>query len=802
LEKYRHSPEGRTESPVDKLSQVAAASLKAYRDGFDTRPWRKKIILEYVNSMPLSAAPGYGEVYGLGDGLWAWFGLRLSDVRAALASEQTTPDKVVAYKSVLALVASLPAPTTLLVSSREALADRADHFTALLADAGVLDRDFADVVLSMPIKFLPQAPPPPRVSFALRKAPNAIRSEVARLLGVAKLYDLDRLHLEVASTIDVPLQNEVIELFQRLRDPMFVAANGLRAERLLDRGDPGSVVYSLLLYEQTPEGNLLRAHADNLDRPFDLNRGMKLELGSTAKLRTIAHYLELVAELHAELTGLDAAALRARRTAARDPLTVFATDALARDPQLALEGLLERALERRYSATPAEGFFTGGGLHTFHNFDRKEDGKVLSVRDALRSSTNLVFIRLMRDLVRYHEARLGYDAKKALADQADPVRLAILGQAADSENRLALASSCRTFRNASEAEVLARLSGDGEPNLRDLALVFFAWNPSADESALFEWIRPRLSRGIAEAEARKLFASYGRLKFGLADYAYLLGRSPVEIWCAGELVRHPELTNAELYARSGDARRLASQWLFKTGNRRAQDIRVRVRIEQDAFARMTPYWRRLGFPFTRLVPSLATSIGSSTDRPAALADLMGIIVSDGRRRMPAHVRGLRFAAGTPYETVYASQPDAGDAVMHPSVARALRATLAGVVTDGTARRLNGAFVTPDGKPIVAGGKTGSGDNRHKTFARGGGVISSRAINRTATFVFYVGDRYFGVMTAFVPGAEAAGYKFTSALPVSVLKLLAPSLNRRLAEPLELPADASLAWFADVAASNS
>jgi membrane peptidoglycan carboxypeptidase len=755
-----------------------------------------------VNSMPLSAAPGYGEVYGIGDGLWAWFGLRLSDVRAALASDQPTADKVVAYKAVLALIASLPAPTSFLISTRDSLVERADHFTALLADAGLLDRAFADAVLSTPLRFLPQAPPPPRVSFALRKAPNAIRSEVARLLGVAKLYDLDRLHLEVASTIDVPLQNEVTELFQRLRDPMFVAANGLRAERLLDRGDPSQVVYSLLLYERTPEGNLLRAHADNLDRPFDLNRGMKLELGSTAKLRTIAHYLELVAELHAELTGLETAALRARRAAARDPLTVFATEALAREPKLSLEALLERALERRYSANPGENFFTGGGLHTFHNFDRKEDGKVLSVREALRSSTNLVFIRLMRDLVRYHEARLGYDAKKALSDPTDPVRLAILGQAADAENRIALASSCRAYRGTSERDAIVRLTSKAAPSLRDLTLVFFAWNPRGDESALHEWIEPRIPGGISEDEAVTLFETYGRLKFGLADYAYLLDKNPVEVWCAGELQRHPALTSAELYTRSAPVRELASRWLFKTKNHRAQDIRVRVRIEQDAFARMTPYWRRLGFPFNGLVPSYATSIGSSTDRPAALADLMGIIVSDGRRRMPAHVRGLRFAAGTPYETVYAAQPDDGDAVMHPSVARALRTALAGVVSDGTARRLSGAFSTPDGKPIVAGGKTGSGDNRHKTFARGGGVISSRAINRTATFVFYVGDRYFGVLTAFVPGTEAARYKFTSALPVSVLKLLAPSLNRRLAEPLEMPEDASVAWFADIAASAS
>jgi hypothetical protein len=55
----------------------------------------------------------------------------------------------------------------------------------------------------------------------------------------------------------------------------------------------------------------------------------------------------------------------------------------------------------------------------------------------------------------------------------------------------------------------------------------------------------------------------------------------------------------------------------------------------------------------------------------------------------------------------------------------------------------------------------------------------RAQNRTAAFVFYVGDRFFGVVTAIVPGEQAAAYRFTSALPVEVLKLLAPAVNRRL-----------------------
>ena len=86
-----------------------------------------------------------------------------------------------------------------------------------------------------------------------------------RLLGVPSLYDLDRLHLEVHSPIDVPMQREVTQLFQNLTAPSFVAANGLEGERLLQTGDPDKVIYSIMLFERTPEGNVLRVHADNLE---------------------------------------------------------------------------------------------------------------------------------------------------------------------------------------------------------------------------------------------------------------------------------------------------------------------------------------------------------------------------------------------------------------------------------------------------------------------------------------------------------------------------------------------------------
>jgi hypothetical protein len=43
-------------------------------------------------------------------------------------------------------------------------------------------------------------------------------------------------------------------------------------------------------------------------------------------------------------------------------------------------------------------------------------------------------------------------------------------------------------------------------------------------------------------------------------------------------------------------------------------------------------------------------------------------------------------------------------------------------------------------------------------------------------VFFIGDRFYGTITAFVPGADAANYHFTSALAAQLLKSLAPEIQ--------------------------
>jgi membrane peptidoglycan carboxypeptidase len=114
--------------------------------------------------------------------------------------------------------------------------------------------------------------------------------------------------------------------------------------------------------------------------------------------------------------------------------------------------------------------------------------------------------------------------------------------------------------------------------------------------------------------------------------------------------------------------------------------------------------------------------------------------------------------------------------MRPEVAAVVRAAMIDVVENGTGRRARGAVSGTEGEPLEIGGKTGTGDNRFQVYGPGGNLIESRVVNRTATLVFFIGDRHFGVVTAYVPGEDAAAFDFTSALPSQILRAVGPVLS--------------------------
>jgi membrane peptidoglycan carboxypeptidase len=314
-----------------------------------------------------------------------------------------------------------------------------------------------------------------------------------------------------------------------------------------------------------------------------------------------------------------------------------------------------------------------------------------------------------------------------------------------------------------------------------LAVLWGALEPEPQFTAFTTFMRAHSPQQLSAEAIDTLYLRYATAEFTLADRGYLTRLHPLELWVVAYLHRRPDATVRDVIAASTDVRQEVYRWLFSARRKQAQDKRIRTLLEAEAFLEIHQGWQRLGYPFASLVPSYATAIGSSGDRPEALAELMGILVNNGVRYPIASIQHLHFAAETPYEA-RVSLARREERVLPPEVATIAKQALYDVVERGTARRVSGAFRRPDGSVIALGGKTGTGDHRFESFGRGGQLLTSRVVNRAATFVFMVDERFFGTITAYVPGREAAQYDFTSALPVQVLQLLAPILQPLLSTP--------------------
>ncbi|MDQ3001783.1 MAG: transglycosylase domain-containing protein [Fibrobacterota bacterium] len=802
LEKFKHSEEGRTIGPKEKYRQMISASLRAYQSGENTTEARRSIVMDYVNSVPLAALPGYGEVNGLSDGLLAWYGASLDSINRLLRSPRshgagkdgidTGVDMEAmgkGYRQVLNLFIAHRRPTSYLLQHRDALKSISENYLHILGREGVISPQLRDAALRSNPELMRRAAAFFPAAFVERKHVNAVRATLLTLLGLPRLYDLDRLDLNVGTTLDGKAQKAVVHILRRMSDPKFLDSTGLRGFRLLEKGDPSKVIYSFNLYETVEGRNLLRVQADNYEQPLNINEGVKLDLGSTAKLRTTVNYLEIIAELRMRLRAKDRKALKEMEANGTDALSRWAAGYLAAQPEAELaaknrgvggldSGLLEMldaAMERKYSASQSERFFTGGGVHTFVNFEPGENG-MKSVKDALRHSVNLVFIRMMRDIVNYYIAQAPVSRATLLDSGASLQRQAYLSKFAEQEGQLFLGRFYRKYRGMEPKQITETFFHGFRPVPRRIATAFLFMEPKADMAVFTAFMREQLGDSLyPQKQLSGLYRQYFKEHLGLADLGYVAGVHPLEMWLVGFLRSHPGANWSHVKDASRSQIQETYQWLFKTRHKNAQDSRIRGIMELEAFLDIHRAWQRLGYPFGSLVPSYATSIGSSADRPNALAELVGIILNDGVRYPSVMIDRLRFGEGTPYETVFGRADTSSKRLLTPELCRTIKAALTDIVEKGTAVRGYKAFSLKDGGYISLGGKTGTGDQRFETFGKGGQLLESRIVNRTATFVFYLGDRFFGTLTAHVHGQAAADYGFTSSLPVAVLKLMGPSL---------------------------
>jgi len=763
LEKLRHSTEGRTRSTGEKLNQMEAAALRGYLGGENTEAARRQIVVDYLNSVPLAAIAGHGEITGLNDGLWAWYGADPDEVNRLLASDaETVARRAIAYRQVLTLLLAHRRPSYLLLrpDGRAELQKLTDQHLRRITREGIISTELRDAALAVDLTLRSRAPEGPRISFIERKGADAVRTELLRVTGVRTLYELDRVDLTARTTLDLHAQQEVTNLLVRLTDPSF---------RGLDRGDPTRVIYAVVVRERTPTGNVVRVQVDNFDSPFNVIEGSKLQLGSTAKLRTLISYLEIVEQLYLQNAGRPPVNLRAEPVGAGDWITAWTLAYLAANPGVSLDRILEAAMSRPYSASPSDSL-TGGDSHMFRNVDSTDDHQTLSVRDAFVRSVNLPFIRIMRDIVHYYMYRLpgsvyllrGHPAAMTW-DRDDRM--------ADGEGRELIEQFYEKYTDAESRPVLEILRRGR--SVTQLAWAYRSVRPEAGFAEFQDFLQ---APALSEARIAELYDGSDPLGLSISDRGRLAGMDPLELWLATYVYRHPGAPQQDVLDASASVRQEIYDARSPHARPAAPDRRIGSIPETEAFREIHRAWARLGYPFESLMPSYATAIGSSADRPDDLTELVGILLNDGIHYPVQRVEELHYAAGTPYETVLRRSPPRGERVLSSEIAAVVRAAMVAGVTRGTARRAFGAVRAADGSPLLIGAKTGTGDNRFRVMGRDGLVREDRAIDRTATVVFFIGDRFYGTITAFVSGAAADRYSFTSALPLQILRMLGPTVE--------------------------
>ncbi len=384
----------------------------------------------------------------------------------------------------------------------------------------------------------------------------------------------------------------------------------------------------------------------------------------------------------------------------------------------------------------------------------------------VQHSVNLVYVRLLKDILSYYDVQSGVD-RRVLADpgRRPAPRNPYLQRFADADGRHFLPPLLQGFSGARPAAdpgadgapraAITQAAGDRLPvdvpearlaRLPELPCWRICRMPELTNDEIWHWLHPPRHALSPVAQGSRLCRRY-----------------PSARTMAGDLSAKsiPARRGTQALEASTDVRQQVYSWLFK-GNmlqagRAHQDP---ARRAGQLSGRVLDNWRALGYPFGHLVPSLGTRAGCLR-RPAGCARR-----ADGHHpqrrcsscpasrssRLPLPRYAVRNDAGAQRRSGARHGPRRGGADPAPRM-------LTGVVDDGTASRLHGAYLTADGSALPVGGKTAPGTTVSTGSRLAAGLSASRAIEpHPRPSIFFLGDRYFGTVTAYVPGPESGAFQ--------------------------------------------
>ena len=197
-----------------------------------------------------------------------------------------------------------------------------------------------------------------------------------------------------------------------------------------------------------------------------------------------------------------------------------------------------------------------------------------------------------------------------------------------------------------------------------LATAFLSVKPKASLAEFTKFMSERLPKAeLSDQILERLFDKYAKDKWNLADRGYITGVHPLQLWLVEYLQDHPEAKRSEVLQASADERQETYAWLFKTSRKQAQDTRIRILMEAEAFQRIHQVLGAAWLP-VRQPDAFLRDRDRQLRRPSRRAGR-----PDGHHRVRRHRaadatgRALHFATGTPYEAVLGFEPKPGERVL-------------------------------------------------------------------------------------------------------------------------------------------
>lgn len=156
-----------------------------------------------------------------------------------------------------------------------------------------------------------------------------------------------------------------------------------------------------------------------------------------------------------------------------------------------------------------EAFYTGGGAHVFANFEKSENYQNLTVAAGFQNSVNLVFIRLMRDMVNYYRYRVPGATPGVLEDWDNPARQNIWP---DSRTRKANSTSRVSKPSIAQDVHLTPLRA---------AVIYRSIRPKAGLDQFTAFMKKHFPSGVltGKNDPAELFEKYGMDRSNVAEIA-------------------------------------------------------------------------------------------------------------------------------------------------------------------------------------------------------------------------------------------------------------------------------------------